>query len=71
MMLQADTEEDFLTPAEQGRAEQGLTSHDKTLASKGSTLQLPLEGGALEVGHHQSEYGHLGPILGHQACSAP
>lgn len=51
--------------AGQGRAGRGLTSHDEALASQGAALQLPLEGRALEVGHHQSEYGHLGPVLGH------
>ena len=65
------TELETLSQREQSRAGQGLTSHDETLASKGSTLQLPLEGRALQVGYHQSEYGHLGPVLGHQACSAP
>ena len=47
------------------------TSHDEKLARQGAALQLPGQALGLELGHHQGQDGHVGPVLGHQACRAP
>ena len=47
------------------------TSHDEELACEGAALQLPGQAPGLELGHHQGQDGHVGPVLGHQAGRAP
>lgn len=66
--LSATDESDYI---EHKEVNKGLTTHDEALASKGAALQLPLQGRALEVGHHQGQDRHFGAVLGHKAGCAP
>ena len=57
--------------ASQSDASRRATSHDEELARQGAPLQLPGQATGLELGHHQRQDGHIGPVLGHQAGCAP
>ena len=54
-----------------GQHRQSATSHDEELAREGAPLQLPGKASGLQLGHHQRQDGHVGPILGHKAGRAP